>query len=278
MNDRSVFTDAEFSVIAREVRARSGYALTPDLAPAVESRLTAVQRRNNLASMHELLGAARTDPKVWDTITDALVVSETRFFRDRGVFQALRSDLLPALFRRRGAARLNILSVGCASGQEPYSLAMLLEEMRAEGYAGGDITAIDYSERLLEKARTGLYSQFEVQRGLPIRKLMSNFEKVGELWKVSDRLRALIRFERRNVLHDAAFPAPFDLVLCCHVLGGFDTKSRSHALHNLAGALAPDGVLITAAEGVIDLAGDAYSTLGERAGIYQRNADWRRAA
>lgn len=274
-----MFTDAEFALIAREVKARSGYVLTREMSAGIETRLMTLQRREGLSSPGELITSARNDGRLWDAIAEALAVSDTRFFRDRALFQALKAEILPALFRARGPGRpLRIWSAGCSAGQEAYSLAILLDELRQEGHAGGEIVATDFSERLVEKARAGLFTQFEVQRGLPIRTLITHFEKVSELWRISDRLRALIRFERHNVLDDAAKFGLFDLALCCNLLPGLDAEGQRTALSNLAAALEPDGVLVTGAEGVLTSAADAFAPLGERAGVYRRLPDWRRAA
>lgn len=273
-----MFTDAEFALIAREVKSRSGYVLTREMSANIETRLMTLQRREGLSSVSELINGARADGRLWDAIAEGLAVSETRFFRDRGLFQVLRSEVLPALFRARApAVRLNVWSAGCSTGQEAYSLAILLEDLRQEGFTGGDIVATDFSERLLDKARAGLFTQFEVQRGLPIRTLITHFEKVTELWRISDRLRALIRFEPHNLLNDASKLGRFDLVLCCNILNGFDAPDRRTALANIAAALAPDGVLITGAEGVLDSAPDAFAPLGDHIGVYRRVPDWRRA-
>lgn len=277
MKDTTMFTESEFALIAREIKARTGYALTRDHASTIETRLMALQRRENLSSVNELIAAARADGRLWNAIAEAIAVQETRFFRDRTLFQALRTEILPALMQRRGKP-LQVWSAGCSSGQEPYSLALMLDTLRSEGKPGGEIVASDYSERLLEKARAGLYTQFEVQRGLPIRTLITHFEKVSDLWRISDRLRALVRFEQHNLLTDASHLGPFDLVVCCNVLPGLDPAARTTVLENIAGALAPDGVLVTGAEGVIDAAGAAFSTLGDRVGVYRRNAEWRKAA
>lgn len=279
MRGASMFTDAEFALIAREVKARSGYVLTREMGPSIETRLMTLQRREGLSSLSELISNARNDARMWDAIAEALAVPETRFFRDRAIFAHLRTAILPTLVKARAAVTpLSIWSAGCSTGQEAYSLAILLEELQREGHAGGEITATDFSERLLEKARAGLFTQFEVQRGLPIRTLITHFEKVSEVWRISDRLRALIKFERHNLLDDPSKLGRFDLVLCCNVLPGFDADGRRNALDNIAAALAPDGVLITGAEGVLETAPDAFAPLGENVGVYRRLPDWRRAA
>ena len=160
------------------------------------------------------------------------------------MFAHLRKDILPELFARRSGERLRVWCAGCGTGQEAYSLAMILEELRDEGAAGAELYATDFSERLLGKARSGLYTQFEVQRGLPIRKLIAYFEKAGDLWRISDRLRASVRFHNHNLLDPPGAIGPFDLVLCCNVLSGFDAPTRLATLARLSETMASDGVLI----------------------------------
>jgi chemotaxis protein methyltransferase CheR len=246
-----MLTDSEFAFISREVKARSGALLTPEMNAAAEQRLQSVARREGFSSVSELLTAARVkqDPKVWGAIADALVQTETRFFRDRATFQKLRTEILPDLFARRGLLR--IWCAGCATGQEAYSLAMMIEAMKAEGALGAEIIATDVSERLLDKARSGLFTQFEVQRGLPIRQLIAHFEKVGDLWRISDRLRASVRFEQHNLLQHpgvlAGARGHFDLVLCCNVINSFDQPTRRATLERVSDVLAPGGVLILGA-------------------------------
>ncbi|MGE3142070.1 MAG: protein-glutamate O-methyltransferase CheR [Hyphomonadaceae bacterium] len=271
-----MLTEAEFALIAREVKDRAGLALRRDAQPSLEARLTPLQRRESMASASELVLAARKEPHLWAAITDALMIADTRFFRDRAFFSALRSALLPALLEQRGGQRLRIWSAGCATGQEAYSLAILMEEMRAQGLAGGDILATDYCERLLDKARAGLYTQFEVQRGLPIRTLIAHFEKAGELWRTHESLRATIQFERRNLLEAQPGLGPFDLVLCRHVLSHLDPEARRAALEAIAAALAPEGVLALGEGETLDGAHDAFMLV--EAGMYRRDAAWRQAA
>ncbi|MET0182825.1 MAG: protein-glutamate O-methyltransferase CheR [Caulobacterales bacterium] len=278
MSGKTMFTDTEFSLIAREVKTRTGYALTPSLAPTMESRLMALQRRENYANVNELVAAARANHRLWDLIADALAHPETRFFRDRAFFHSLRTEILPNLARNATAGqRIRIWSAGCSTGQEAYSLAILSDELRATG-ALIEIVATDHSDRLLDKARSGLFSQFEVQRGLPIRTLIEHFEKASDLWRISDRLRAQVRFERHNLLSSADKLGQFDLVLCCNVLNDMDPAPRQLALENIAAALTGQGLLATGEDGVTAVAPHALTPSGQIKGIYQRNAGWRRAA
>lgn len=273
-----MLTDAEFTFLAREVKARTGAVLTREMGAAAVNRLAPLARREGYTSVSEFLNAARIkqDAKLWGPIAEALVQTETRFFRDKPAFERLRTSLLPDIAVRRGiGAPVRVWCAGCGAGQEAYSLAMMLEELRAEGVMG-DLLATDMSERMLDKARVGLYTQFEVQRGLPIRKLIEHFEKAGDLWRISDRLRSKVRFEQHNLLQDPSALGQFDIVLCRYVLTQFDPAMRTATLERLAQALAPDGVLVLGETEAYDST-DAFTASGQP-GLYLRNALWRRAA
>ena len=244
----SALSDADFQFVAREAKMRSGMALSADKAHLLEMRLMPVARREGFLSVQELVTTARArqDDRLLWIITDTLAVNETSFFRDRTPFFALRDTMLPELAQARGAgARLRILCAGCSTGQEPYSLAMMLDEMRTRGRGVDcEIVAIDISPRALEKARAGLYSQFEVQRGLPIGMLVRHFEKSSEVWRISDRVRAAVKLQRANLIDDISSLGMFDVILCRNVLIYFDAETRAGAIGRLADMLAPDGYLI----------------------------------
>jgi chemotaxis protein methyltransferase CheR len=245
-----MLNDAEFALVAREVKARSGAVLTRDMAGAMVMKLTPLARRENYASVHELIAAARikAEGALFNAITEYLANSETRFFRDKAQFEQIRTTLLPDALARRGHERVRIWSAACATGQEPYSIAMIVEEMREQGLNPAvEIFASDASERLLDKARAGLYTQFEVQRGLPIRKLIAHFEKAGDLWRISDRLRAGVKFEKHNLLKHPGEHGRFDIIVLSHVLGAFDAETRISVLARVADVLAPGGAIVLGA-------------------------------
>jgi len=268
-NDRSIFTDAEFALLAREMKARTGIALTRELSASIETRLMSLQRRENLATIGELIAHARSDGRYWTNIVEALLVHETRFFRDRALFALLRAEILPALMETRRRP-LRVLCAGCSTGQEAYSISLILEGLRDSGFAGGEVLGLDYSERLLEKARAGAYTQFEVQRGLPIRVLITNFEKTGDLWRIADRLRALTQFERHNLLDDPTPLGRFDLIVCQNVLGALDPESRLVALEHLSRTLREDGLLMT---DDAEASASYFHPHGQHEGFYLRGPD-----
>ena len=273
-----MLNDAEFALIAREVKQRSGAVLTRDMSGAAEIRLQPLSRREGFSSVGELIGAARIRPDgaLWNNITDCLAHSETRFFRDRAQFEKLRTEIIPAAMARRGHERVRIWSAACATGQEPYSIAMLAEDMRNEGTnAAVEIVATDLSQRLIDKARSGLYTQFEIQRGLPIRKLIAHFEKAGDLWRISDRLRASVKYEQHNLMKHPGALGQFDVILLANVLTSFDSETASAVLDRVADSLAPGGAIMLGAGETLPEGASSYTL---EAGFIRRAADAARVA
>ena len=276
-----MLTEAQFALVARQAKRRIGLALGPEALDLVDRRLWPLARREGCVTSGELVSStqARADDVLWDAIVASLITQDTNFFRDKATFKALAEEVIPEILRARQAHdRLKIWCAGCSSGQEPFSLAIMLEEMRNEGRgAMADILATDLSSRLLDKAASGLYSQFEAQKGLSIHRLIENFERVGEMWRIKDRLRAAVRFEPHNLIDDARAFGPFDLVLCRNVLSGFDNDDRRAALERLAVALAEDGVLVLGqGEDAADVTEAFHASRGQ--GVFLRNACWKRAA
>lgn len=273
-----MLSEAEFALVAREVKSRSGAVLSPELVGAAEMRLQPLARREGFSSVAELIAAARIRPdgRLWNGVADALAQCETRFFRDRSMFERLRGEIVPNTLARRGHERIRIWSAACATGQEPYSIAMILEEMREQGLnPAAEIIATDFSERLIEKARSGLYSQFEVQRGLPIRKLITHFEKAGDLWRIQDRLRAAVRFENHNLLKHPGHLGQFDIVLMCNVLSSFDPAMRVEIVERAAATLHPEGCIILGAGETLP---EGCDSLTLKNGVAARKDAARRAA
>lgn len=276
----SMLPDADFLFIAREVKARSGLVLDAEQAYLIETRLSPIARREGLGSVQELAAAARLrrDERLIWQITDALATSETMFFRDRAPFHELRDRIIPEMMRKRGAERLRIWCAASSTGQEPFSIAMIIDEMRSEGRGGDvEIVATDLSERVLEKARAGLYSQFEVQRGLPIRMLLRHFEKAGETWRIADRIRAMVRFQRFNLLDDPKPLGRFDIVLARNVVSYFDPATKQAVLERIAGQMADDGVLLMGAGETTANVTTAFKTT-DRRGFHLRDVSTRAAA
>ena len=264
----------DLDLIVALSRGRAGLRIDPEKIYLIESRLAPLARREGFGSIADMLDALRErkeDRLAW-AMVEAMTLNETSFFRDPQVFAYLASEVAPALAHRRGpgGAPLRIWSAGCATGQEPYSLAMALDERR--GDLGGvqiDLYGSDISERCMEKAQSGLFTQFEVQRGLPIRKLVEHFEKSDEMWQLAPRIRQMVRWRRINLLVDLTPLGQFDVILCRNVCGGLEEAARAKILGSLAQRLAPDGLLVL---GVTETAGnDAFLPIAGMGGLYRRN-------
>lgn len=242
----------EVEFVVEVCRAAAGLRVDGDKIYLIESRLAPVARREGFGSIREMLISARQrkEEKLLWSVVEAMAQGETCFFRDAAMFDRLRDEILPQLAVRRATGTpIRIWSAGCAMGQEPYSVAMTVEEAGAGVLACGvEITGSDLSERALEKAQSGLYTQFEVQRGLPIRLLPRHFEKRDELWALSPRLRSMVRWRRVNLNADLRNLSGFDIILCRNVLAMMTPEAHERALGQLVQALAPGGYLALGAE------------------------------
>lgn len=256
--------DLEF--LCALVRARSGLVLTGERGFFAETRLSPLARREGVASVSDLVQRVKTggDDRLMRAVVEAMLIQETSFFRDRMVFRALQDNVLPALRSARGAAALRVWSAGCATGQEPYSLAMAADA--ASTPLDLDIFASDLSSAGLEKAESGLYTHFEVQRGLPIRRLLQYFEPVDEAWRICAKLRQTVRWRRLNLVDEFSVGKPFDLILCRNVVEGFDQTAKPKVLERLTRALTPDGWLLMGAH---EAAPMGFAAAGA-AGLFRR--------
>lgn len=254
--------------LSAQCLARAGLRLDPDKAYLIESRLTPVARREGYVSLDAFVQAIRDgdDRLAWAAI-EAMALPETEFFRDRAVFHHLIEAVLPALVQVRGGNPVRVWSAACGTGQEIYSLAMLIAD--APGLAGKvELYASDLSERSLEKALAGIYSQFEVQRGLPARFLIRHFENRGEAFQLSPRIRQMVRWRRANLMDDLSAFGEFDLVLCRNLLGQLAPEALGRVRAQLTKATAPQGRLVL---GLKDPTGDLAPVTPET-GVFARAA------
>ncbi len=268
----------EIHALADLVRRRSGVIVDVDKTYVIETRLAAVARRAGFTTIGELIRELmhkRDETLTW-SVVEAIASTETQFFRDRTPFQQMRDDILPALAARRSGP-VKIWSLGCSTGQEPYSLAMLADEeggrhpgMKLE-ILGGDL-----SERCLEKANSGLYTQFEVQRGLPARLLVKYFDKIDDAWVLDPRIRHAVQLSRLNLLTDIRGSGPFDVIFCRNVLSSFDPPTRKAVLERLAGVLATDGYLMLGINETV--ASPAFRAQPDKQGLYVRDPAFQAAA
>ncbi len=262
----------DFELIAQLLKERSGLALNKEKAYLLESRLNPVARKWNFAGFDELAQAIRTkkDEALLVDVTEAMTTNESFLFRVHKPVDQFNDIVLPHLLEARASRRsFRVWSAACSSGQEPYTLAMLLKE-QADKLAGWrvDIVATDLSNEILDKAKEGLYSQFEVQRGLPISLLVKHFSQVGDRWQIDDSLRKMVKFQQLNLLGDFSSLGQFDVVFCRNVLIYFDTPTKTRVLDGIADKLSPDGFLyLGGAETVLGTT-DRFQIMQGQRGIY----------
>jgi chemotaxis protein methyltransferase CheR len=268
-------TPLDYEFLRKLLRERSGLDLSADKQYLVESRLIPLARKAGLPGIAELVQKIRsgTDPLTSDVV-EAMTTNETFFFRDKIPFDHLREAVLPELMQARANRRsLRIWCAASSSGQEPYSIAMCLKGIGA-GLAGWrvEILATDLSQAVLEKSRAGIFSQFEVQRGLPIQMLVKHFTQVGELWQLNADIRAMVQHRQLNLLQDFSHLGTFDVIFCRNVMIYFDQDTKAGVFDRLAKVLEADGILaLGAAESVVGIS-DAFRPYPERRGLYRPNA------
>lgn len=233
------------TVLAALLEERTGQQLAAARAWRIETALRPLLASVGAVSIDALVARllARTDPTLADRIVDALLNQETSFFRDAGVIEAAAAAISEVGAERSGG-RLRIWSAGCATGQEPLSLAMHFAET---GGTAPEIVATDVSEAALARSRAGRFSQFEIQRGLPVRRMMRWFDGVGGDWVARPGLLRMVSFHRQNLVADQAPGGPFDAVFCRNVLFYLAPAHRARVLDRLATALRPEGLLVLGA-------------------------------
>jgi len=267
-------SEASHQIIADLLEARTGQHLTESRRWRVNSALAGIFRQHGISNVDQLvclLADPGSDALAQDVV-EALLNNETYFFRDKPTFDQLPGEILPELAqRRRDARRLSIWSAGCSTGQEVYSLAMLFAE-QAERWQGWtiDIIGTDVSHRAIQAARGGLYSQFEVQRGLGVAQMLRHFDETPRGWQVRPEVQDMVRFAQGNLL-TAPHPArlPFDLVLCRNVLLYFDRQVRQDAFERLSRAVLPDGFLMLGAGETVVGQTDRFVPAQRRASFFE---------
>jgi len=265
---------SDFELIARILKERSGLALTKEKAYLLESRLNPVARKWSFSGFDELASAIRAggNEKLLVDVTEAMTTNESFFFRDQKPFDLFLNLALPYLLKARAAQKkIRIWSAACSSGQEPYTLAMLLKENAAK-VAGWniEIVATDLSNEILDKAREGLYSQFEVQRGLPIALMVKYFKQEGDRWQISEELRRMVKYMPFNLLESPSRLGKFDIVFCRNVLIYFDPPTKTKVLDSIASVMPKDGFLyLGGAETVIGTT-ERFKPIPGQRGLYAR--------
>lgn len=263
---------ADFELYKDLLYKQSGLVITPDKSYLLDSRLTPVAKKWNLASLDAMTLQLRSlpDQKMVKDIVEAMTTNETSFFRDMKPFQLFEDTMLPHMLKARASKKvLRIWCAAASSGQEPYSLAMILKE-KANLMPGWrfEITATDISDEILETAKAGVYSQFEVQRGLPIQYLMKYFTQNAEKWQLKDDIRNMVKFSNFNLLHDVSRFGMFDIIFCRNVLIYFDEKNKGQILGRISTKLEKDGfLLLGGAETVLGIT-DKFKLMPEKRGLY----------
>jgi len=265
-------TPPDYEYLRKFLKDNSGLDLSPDKQYLIESRLLPIARKAGLPGIAELVLKLKSGwSPIATQVIEAMTTNETFFFRDKVPFDHFRDVVIPEILQARASRRaIRIWCAAGSTGQEPYSLAMCLKEMGA-ALAGWrvEILATDLSVEVIEKSKAGLYSQFEVQRGLPIQMLVKYFKQIGELWQINADLRAMIQHRQLNLLHDFSQLGVFDVIFCRNVLIYFDQDTKIDIFRRLARAAEKDGFLaLGAAETVVGLT-DVFKPYRDRRGLYR---------
>jgi chemotaxis protein methyltransferase CheR len=262
-------TPLGFETLAALLHRGSGLSIGPDKLYLLETRLAPILRAHALPDLDALATRLRgAAPELERAVVEAMTTNESSFFRDDKPFAHVRTQVLPRLHATRPpGARLRIWSAAASTGQEAYSLAIIVAESRALlGNREVEIVGTDIAREPLARAREGLFTQFEVQRGLPMQMLVRYFRKDGGNWRIAEAIRDMVSFREWNLLGDLRPLGTFDLIFCRNVLIYFDTPTKARALEAMARQLAPDGLLyLGGAETVLGVSDRFASLAGDRA-------------
>ncbi len=266
-------SDSSCRILAGLLEARTGQQLTSSRRWRIETALASILRERAIPTIDELITrlVMGNEPSLAANVVEALLNNETYFFRDRNPFDLLVAEALPSLAaKRHSSRRLRIWSAGCSTGQEAYSLAMLFagDPVRWSGWTI-DILATDVSSSVIDRARAGVYTQFEVQRGLGVKEMLRWFGEADDGWRIAEPLRRSVRFHVHNILEPAPAPGQFDVVLCRNVLLYLSPERRRQAFDRLAGAMAPDASLMLGAGETVIGQTERLVADRERRGLYQ---------
>ena len=274
-------TPADFEFLRRFLKERSGLILTDDKQYLIESRLMPVARKFGVAGISDIASKLKgVAPALESAVVEAMTTNESFFFRDKTPFDNFKEVMLPSLLKARSAQKkLRIWCAAASTGQEPYTLAMILDEMKTQ-LSGWkiEILGTDLSTEVLDRAKAGVYTQFEVQRGLPIQLLMKYFTQQGDSWVISSHIRSMVQYRPLNLLRDFSSLGIFDIIYCRNVLIYFDQPTKIDVLDRSIRNLATDGyMMLGAAETVVGLT-ESYKPHPDRRGIYVPNSGPRQAS
>lgn len=266
--------DAAFSAIATLVQSHSGHVLGQDKMYLVETRLAPLMRRAqipDLAALAQRIGAGSDRYELTREVVEAMTINESLFFRDIRPFTHVRCEGLPRLHAARPAsAKLRFWSAAAASGQEAYSLAMLVADSRAMlGGRSIEIVGTDIARKPLERAREGVFTQFEVRRGVPEDTLRRYFREEARGWSIDPKLQAMVKFREHNLLSDLSVLGRFDIVFCRNVLIYFDPPTKAKVLNAIARQMTPDGLLYLGAAETTHGLTTSFVPLTSERGVYR---------
>ena len=254
--EQSSITADNYAFLQRYIYQESGIVIDAGKNYLLESRLLPIVKQENLSTLNDLCSLLRaTAPlSLKSRVVESMTTNETLFFRDVALFDALQNIILPELVSsKRDTRRINIWSAAASSGQEAYSIAMILHEMKLEGWRI-QIIGTDLNQRILDRAAAGRYLQFEVNRGLPAKYLVKHFTRAGLDWQINDNLRSMVSFQRFDLRSSMRSLGPFDLVFCRNVLIYFDVETKKKILGELRTTIISKGLLaLGAAETTINL-------------------------
>ena len=267
-------TPPDYEYLRKLLKDQSGLDLSADKQYLIESRLMPLSRKAGLQGIPDLVQKMKAGSQsLVAQVVEAMTTNETFFFRDKVPFDHFRQAIMPEVLKARAARRsIRVWCAAGSTGQEPYSLAMCVKEMESQ-LAGFrvEIIATDISQEVLEKSKAGLYSQFEVQRGLPIQLLVKYFKQTGEFWQINPDIRAMVQHRQLNLLHDFSSLGTFDIIFCRNVLIYFDQDTKINIFNRLAKGMEQDGFLVLgAAETVVGLT-DAFKPYPDKRGLYRPN-------
>ncbi len=269
-------TPDEFNFLSALLKKRSGLALTEDKRYLLETRLQPIARETGLNTISELVGKLRGAPSedLLRNVTEAMTTNESMFFRDNRPFEQLKTVLLPKLREiHQGTRHIRFWNAACSNGQEPYSLAITLQEEKPKmsGFSY-EIQATDLDTQVLKKAAEGVYSQFEVQRGMPIQLLLKYFTKVeNNNWQIKPDIRSMVNYKQGNLLASFAGMGKFDVIMCRNVLIYFDDTAKKDVMDRLAECLLPHGYLfLGAAESCIGIT-TKLRPVADARGVFELN-------
>lgn len=261
-----------FEYVQTQVRKNSGLVLTEDKMYLVESRLKPLASRHGLGDHQDLIEYVRSnnDPDLIAQIIDAMTTNETFFFRDIKPFDIFRDTILPGILKRRAEEKsFRIWCCAASTGQEPYTLAIILREMASQ-LAGWNhqIIATDISAEALKRAESGVYTQFEVQRGLPVQMLIKHFRNRGDMWEIHPSVRSMVDFKRFNLLDDFTAFGGFDVVFCRNVLIYFDLPTKKDLLERISRRMEKDGALILGSSETVVNITNSFAPIPGQPGTY----------